>query len=131
MHKTTDDQHPRGALPVSRIQKNRFPEVLACVLVEYRQGKNQTACSLGNLNTAGATLCGTSILQRAVELRKRSLILLRCPPEPPFAEMALRRGAPAVYFHHAGENCTVGNLPPKGNLGLKRTRTDEISKKFD
>jgi hypothetical protein len=37
-------------------------------------------------------------LQRAVELRRRSLILLRCPLEPPLAEMALRRGPPAVSY---------------------------------
>jgi hypothetical protein len=64
MCKTTADQHPHGALCVSRIpseQRNRFPEVL-CVPVEYRWSKNQTGCSpqnspvRGNPNS-GATFC--------------------------------------------------------------------------
>jgi hypothetical protein len=91
-------------------KKKQFPEVL-CILVQYRyrQSKNKTGCFpgnsplCGNTNTAGATLSGTPLLQRAVELRRRSLILSRCPPEPPVAEFALWRGAPAVYFNHTGE----------------------------
>jgi hypothetical protein len=57
--------------------------------------------------------------------------LLRCLPEPPLAEMALRRGPPAVSYHQAGANRSAGNPPPRGNPGLKRTRTDAILKKFD
>jgi hypothetical protein len=138
MCKTTADQNPRGVLRVSRIppdKKKWFPKVL-CIPLEYCRSKKQTGCSLGNSplcrnpNTAGATLSGTPLLQRAVELRRRSLILLCCPQEHPLKEIALRRGAPAVYFHLAGENCSTGNPPPRGNPGLKRTRTDAISKKF-
>jgi hypothetical protein len=58
-------------------------------------------------------------------------MLLCYPPEPPFAEMALRRGPPAVSYHHDGANCSAGNPPPRGNPGLKRTRMDAILKKFD
>jgi hypothetical protein len=57
--------------------------------------------------------------------------MLRCPLVPPLAEMALWRGAPAVCFHHAGADCSAGNLPPRGNPGLKRTQMDAILKKFD
>jgi hypothetical protein len=53
------------------------------------------------------TLSGTPLLQRAVELRRRSLILWCCLPEPPLVEIALQRGAPAVFFYHAGENCSA------------------------
>jgi hypothetical protein len=119
-----------------RRRKKTGPEVL-CRTVEYRRSKNQTGCSPGNSplcrnpNTAGATLSGTPLLQRAVELHRRSLILPRCPLEPPLAEMALRRGALAVYFHHAGANSSAGNASHRGNPGLKSTRTDAILKKFD
>jgi hypothetical protein len=111
--KTIADQHPLSALRVSRIppeQKKQFSEVL-CVPVEYHRSKNQTGFSpgnsplCGNPNTTGATLSGTPLLQRAVELCRRSLILSRYLQFPPLSEMALWRGAPAVYFHHAGENC--------------------------
>jgi hypothetical protein len=59
-----------------------------------------------------------------------SHILLHCLPEPPLAEMALRRGPPAVSYHLAGANCCAGNPPPRGNLGLKINQTDAILKKF-
>jgi hypothetical protein len=104
MRKTTADQHLHGALHVSRI----LPEVL-CVPVEYRQREYQTGCSpgnspiCGNPSNTGATLSRTPLLQRAVELHRRSLILSCCPPQPSLVEMALRRGAPVVYFHHAGK----------------------------
>jgi hypothetical protein len=49
----------------------------------------------------------------------------------PLVEMLLRRGAPAVYFHHTGANYTVGNPPPRGNPGLKSTLMDTIVKKFN
>jgi hypothetical protein len=32
---------------------------------------------------------------------------------------------------HWGINCSVGNPPPRGNPGLKPTRTDAILKKLD
>jgi hypothetical protein len=108
-----------------------------CVPVEYRRSKNHTDCSIGNSplcgnpNTVRATFSVTLLLQRAVELHRKSLILSCCTPEPPLAEMALRKGASAVYFHHAGANCFAGNPPPRGNPGLKCTRTDPILKKFD
>jgi hypothetical protein len=66
-----------------------------CIPVEYRWSKNQTGCSpgntplCGNLDTTGATLSGTPLLQRAGELRRRCLILSRYLPEPPLAEMVL------------------------------------------
>jgi hypothetical protein len=82
------------------------------------------------IRTPPEQLSGTPLLQRAVELHRKSLILLRCPPEPPLAKMALWRGAPAVYFHHAGANCSAGNPPPIGNPGLKVTWTNAILKKF-
>jgi hypothetical protein len=62
--------------------------------------------------------------------RTGSLIWSHCQPEPPLEEILLRRGAPAVYFHRAVANCSAGN-PPRGNPGLKRTRTDTILKKVD
>jgi hypothetical protein len=67
--------------------------------------QNQTVCSpensplCGNPNTAGAALPGKPLLQKAVELRRRSIILSRCPLEPPLAEMAFHRGAPAVFYY--------------------------------
>jgi hypothetical protein len=70
MLKTTADQHPTGALSVSRMlpeKKNWFTEVL-CVPVEYHLSKNLTSCSPGNYllcgnpNTTGATLSGTPLL---------------------------------------------------------------------
>jgi hypothetical protein len=136
MRQTKAGKHPRGAQRVSRLpleQKKQFPEVL-CVPVEYCWSKNQTGCSPGNSplcrnpNTRSNSLSGTPLLQRAVELRRRSLNLSRCSPEPPLAEMVLRRGAPAAYFYHAGANCSAGNPPPRGFPGLKRTRTDAIIK---
>jgi hypothetical protein len=45
--------------------------------------------------------------------------------------MALWRGAPAVYFHHAGTNYSAKNPPHRGNPGLNRTRKVAILKKFD
>jgi hypothetical protein len=140
MHKTTADQHPRGALRViSTIppeQKNRFLRCSAYLLNTAGAKTRQVALreiplSVENPNTAGATLSGTPLLQRALELRRRSLILLRCPPEQPLSEMVLWRGAPAVFFHHAGANCSVGNPHPTGNPGLIHTQTDTILKKFD
>jgi hypothetical protein len=108
MCKTTADQHP---LEYCQSQKNWFPEVF-CVPVEYRWSKNLTA-----------TLSGTPLLQRAVELHRWSLILSRCLPELPLVEMELQKGAPVVYFHHAGATCSSGDPPPRGNPGLKRTWT--------
>jgi hypothetical protein len=113
--------------------KKRFPEV-HWVPFEYRRSKNQTHFSPGNSplcrnpSSTRAILSGKTLLQRAVELRRRSLILSRCLP---VVEMALWRRAPKVYFHHAGANCSTGNPPPRGNPGLKRTRTDDILKKID
>jgi hypothetical protein len=55
-----------------------------------------------------------TLLQRAVELPRS---ILSSPP--------------AVSYHYAGANCSVGNPPPRGNPGLKCTRTETILKKFD
>jgi hypothetical protein len=105
-------------------KKKRSSKVLK-IPVEYRWSKNQIGCSPGNFplcgnpNTAGATLSGTPLLPRTVELCRRNLILFYCPPEPPLMKMALWRGAPAIY-------CSAGNPPPRGNPGLKRTQTDAI-----
>jgi hypothetical protein len=84
--KTTADQHPRGALRVYRIPLEQKPDRLL-------SGKFP---SLQKSVHAGATLSGTPLLQRAVELGRRSLIFLRCPPEPPLAEMALRTRKKAI-----------------------------------
>jgi hypothetical protein len=56
--------------------------------------------------------------------------LLRCPLEQHLMEMALCRGAPAVSYHHAGANCSAGNPSPKGNPGLKHTKTATFFKKI-
>jgi hypothetical protein len=53
-----------------------------------------------------------------------------CPLGPLLVEMTLQRGAPAVYFYHAGANRSTGNTPPIGNPGLKCTRADAILKKI-
>jgi hypothetical protein len=55
-----------------------------------------------------------TLLQIAVELRWSNL-----------------SSPPAVSYHHALANCSAGNPPPRGNPGLKCTRTDVILRKFD
>jgi hypothetical protein len=138
MRKTTADQHPSGALRVSRIppeQKSGFLRCFAYLLNTNREKPDRLpSCKLPSLQKyehSQSNPLRDTPFQRAVELRRRSLIFSRCTPEPPLAEMVLLRGAPAVYFHHAGANCSVGNPPPRGNPGLKNTWKDSILKKFD
>jgi hypothetical protein len=44
--------------------------------------------------------------------------------------MTLRRGAPVVYYHHAGANSSAENPSIESHPGLQRTWTDAILKIF-
>jgi hypothetical protein len=81
-----------------------------------------------NWNSAGAHFPGVLLLLRDAEPRWS---LLTLPSKLPHTEIApLRRGASPVFYCHAGENCSAGNPPPRGNPGLKCTRIDTIWTKF-
>jgi hypothetical protein len=101
--------------------KNRFPEVLCVFQIPPEQTPDSLLSgkflSLRKSEYRRSNSLQKILLQRAVELRRRSLILLRCPP--------------AVTYHHAGENCSAGNPPPRENPRLKCTCTEAISKKFN
>jgi hypothetical protein len=111
-----------------RKMRETIEEYMWCsVYFEYRWSKNLTVCSQGNsllcrvLNTAGGTLCGTSSSNEHYYSAGGASFCcatrwsnLSCPP--------------AVSNHHARANCSAGNPPPRGNPGLKCTRTDAILK---
>jgi hypothetical protein len=123
MRKTTADQHPCGALHVSRIppeQKNGF-----------------LRCSAYLLNTAGAKpdrlLSGKFPSLRKSKHRWRNSLRSTPTPnssrtpqkEPNSVALSARATSlgngppvPAVYDHHAGANCSAGKPPPRGNPGL-------------
>jgi hypothetical protein len=96
---------------------------------EYRQSKNRTFCSPGisslcrNPNTAGATLSGTpSSKEQQNSAGEASFCCAVCRSNI---------SPPAVPYHHAGANCSAGNPPPRGNLGLKRTPLKKIYQKMN
>jgi hypothetical protein len=96
MGKITADQHPRGG--VSRIppeQKNGFLRCSAFLLnsagVKNRQVALREIPIPAEIRTLPEQLSPEHPSSK--ELHRRSLILSRCPPEPPLAEMALWRGA--------------------------------------
>jgi hypothetical protein len=69
---------------------------------EYCRSKNLTGCSplnsplCGNLNTAGATISGIPLLQRAVELR-RSLIFLLSSGATSHGNSSLERSSCGLF----------------------------------
>jgi hypothetical protein len=117
-------------LCVNRIwpeQKKQFPEVL-CIFQIRPELKPDSLLSekfpsLANPNIAGATLSGTP---SSKEQKNSAGGASFC--------CTVRRShlssPPAVSYHQAGANCSAGNPPPRGNSGLKRTRTDAILKKL-
>jgi hypothetical protein len=97
---------------------------------EYHWSKNLTVCSpinsllCGIPNTAGATLCGTSSSNEHYNSAGgASFCCAVCRSNV--------SSPPAVSYHRAGANSSAGNPPPRGNPGLKCTRTDAILKKFE
>jgi hypothetical protein len=53
-----------------------------------------------------------------------------CESKQPLAEIAIWRGAPAVYYHYAGANSSAENHSPESHPGLKCTRTAYFEKNY-
>jgi hypothetical protein len=65
-------------------------------------------------------------------LNMKTSLKLKINPIPEYLRLIIYPIKPgAVYYHHAGANCSVENPPPRGNKGLKRTRADATFKKID
>jgi hypothetical protein len=54
-------------------------------------------------------------LQRELELRWRSLTLSCSLLNQPRTDNMLQRGAPLVYYHHAGTSCPEENPSPESS----------------
>jgi hypothetical protein len=125
MCKTTGDQHPGGALRVSRIPPEQKTIFLRCsvyllntVGAKTRQVALREIPLSVEIQTLPEQLSQEHPFSKEQQNSRRSLILSCFLTEHPLVEIMLRNGAPAVYFHHTGTNCSAGNPPPRGNPGL-------------